>query len=150
MQEPSLEAVRKLYTALIDAWNHRDASGMAKQFASQGVQIGFDGSTAIGPADILEHLDPIFKDHVTARYVTKVKSVRSLGSDTALLVAIAGLVPPGKDDIAPELNAHQTMVAAVENGAWVIELFQNTPAQFHGRPDLLDAMTDELRELLPS
>lgn len=149
MQDPSLEEVRKVYEALIDAWNNRDASGMARQFATRGMQIGFDGSTAIGPAGILEHLDPIFKDHATARYVTKVKSVRSLGPGTALLVAIAGMVPPGKDDIAPNVNAHQTMVATIENGAWAIELFQNTPAQFHGRPELLDAMTEELRELLP-
>jgi uncharacterized protein (TIGR02246 family) len=149
MQDPGLEDVRKVYEALIEAWNHRDAGGMARLFASQGVQIGFDGSTAIGPADILQHLDPIFKDHPTARYVTKIKSVRLLGSGTALLTAIAGMVPPGTDDIAPQINAHQTVVATVENGAWMIELFQNTPAQFHGRPELVDAMTEELRELLP-
>ena len=148
MQEPSLDEVRKVYESLIDAWNHHDAGGMARLFASQGMQIGFDGSAAIGPTEIFQHLDPIFKDHATARYVTKVKSVRALGSGTALLIAVAGMVPPGKDDIAPHVNAHQTMVATIENGAWTIELFQNTPAQFHGRPELVDAMTEELRELL--
>jgi hypothetical protein len=29
-----------------------------------------------------------------------------------------------------------------------IELFQNTPAQFHGRPELSEALTEELRQLL--
>jgi hypothetical protein len=28
-------------------------------------------------------------------------------------------------------------------------LFQNTPAQFHGRPDLAEQLTAELRQLLP-
>lgn len=27
-------------------------------------------------------------------------------------------------------------------------LFQNTPAQFHGRPELVEALTEELRQLL--
>ena len=33
-------------------------------------------------------------------------------------------------------------------GRWRIILFQNTPAQFHGRPELAQQLTDELRELL--
>ncbi|MGZ4033139.1 MAG: SgcJ/EcaC family oxidoreductase, partial [Tumebacillaceae bacterium] len=31
---------------------------------------------------------------------------------------------------------------------WQIALFQNTPAQFHGRPELVEQMTAELRELI--
>ncbi|TMB75962.1 MAG: DUF4440 domain-containing protein, partial [Chloroflexi bacterium] len=27
-------------------------------------------------------------------------------------------------------------------------LFQNTPAQFHGRPELVQQLTEELRQLL--
>lgn len=29
-----------------------------------------------------------------------------------------------------------------------IQLFQNTPAQFHGRPELVEQMTEELRQQL--
>jgi hypothetical protein len=32
---------------------------------------------------------------------------------------------------------------------WRIELFQNTPAQFHGRPELVSEMTAELQQQLP-
>jgi len=32
------------------------------------------------------------------------------------------------------------------DGEWRIKLFQNTPAQFHGRPELVEQMTDELRK----
>ena len=31
---------------------------------------------------------------------------------------------------------------------WRIALYQNTPAQFHGRPELSRALTEELRQLL--
>ena len=34
----------KLYEALLQAWNNRDASTMAAQFADAAVMIGFDGS----------------------------------------------------------------------------------------------------------
>jgi uncharacterized protein (TIGR02246 family) len=34
-----------------------------------------------------------------------------------------------------------------EDGHWQIFQFQNTPAQFHGRPEMAEALTDELRLL---
>ena len=140
--------VQNLYNKLIDAWNRRDAKGMSDQFADQGVQIGFDGSKLIGKGEILAHLTPIFLDHPTAPFITKVKEIRSLGTDAAILYAIAGMIPPGKSDIEPAVNAHQTLVAVKMNNSWQVELFQNTPAQFHGRPELVEEMTEELRQLL--
>ena len=140
--------VQNLYNKLIDAWNRRDAREMSDQFADQGVQIGFDGSKLIGKEEILAHLTPIFENHPTAPFITKVKKIRSLGTDAAILYAIAGMIPPGKSDIEPAVNAHQTLVAVKKNNGWQVELFQNTPAQFHGRPELVEEMTEELRELL--
>src|SRR4051812_37422489 len=142
------DEVQNLYHILIDAWNKHDAKRMAEQFTEQGVQIGFDGSKVIGQEEILLHLQPIFEDHPTAPFVTKVKDIRPLGTDAVILHAIAGMVPPGKTDIEPAVNAHQTLVAVRKNHGWCIELFQNTPAQFHGRPELVEEMTEELRQLL--
>ncbi|RLL48430.1 SgcJ/EcaC family oxidoreductase [Oceanobacillus piezotolerans] len=148
MKDSFQNEIQNLYQTLIDAWNRRDAQGMSELFAEHGVQIGFDGSKLIGQEDILSHLKPIFADHPTAPFVTKVKDIRPLGSDAAILHAIAGMVPPGKSDIEPSVNAHQTLVAVKKNYGWSIELFQNTPAQFHGRPELVEEMTEELRQLL--
>ncbi|WP_339226315.1 SgcJ/EcaC family oxidoreductase [Oceanobacillus sp. FSL K6-2867] len=142
------EEIQELYQKLIDAWNKRDAKGMAEQFSEQGVQIGFDGSKVVGRAEILSHVKPIFEDHPTAPFLTKIKSIKPLGKDAAILHAIAGMIPPGKTDIEPDVNAHQTLVAVKINDNWQIELFQNTPARFHGRPELVEQMTEELRELL--
>ena len=84
---------------------------------------------------------------MTAPYVSKVRSVLLLSPDVAILRAIVGMVPPGQVDLNPALNAHQT-VAAKRDGIWRIELLQTTPAQFHGRPDLVQQMTEELRQVL--
>ncbi|PIC56838.1 DUF4440 domain-containing protein [Sporosarcina sp. P12(2017)] len=148
MNISKVDEINSLYRRLIDTWNNRDANGMAELFTEQGIQIGFDGSKMVGREDILSHLASIFENHPTAPFVTKVKDVRAIGTDTAIVQAIAGMIPPGKTDIEPTVNALQTLVTVNKDGNWKIELFQNTPAQFHGRPELVEQMTDELRRLI--
>lgn len=140
-------AVRDIYGALLDAWNARRAGDMAALFAADGTLIGFDGSVVPGP-EIGEHLGAIFADHPTARYVAKVREVHEIGATAALLRAIVGMVPPGATDLNPAANAHQTLLVEQRAGAWRIILFQNTPAQYHGRPHLAEEHTAEIRELL--
>jgi uncharacterized protein (TIGR02246 family) len=140
--------VISVYQSLLEAWNNQSARGMADLFAVDGESIGFDGSQSIGQSEILSHLAAIFEHHQTARFVNKVKSVRFLSADVAILRAIAGMVPPGQSDINPSVNTHHTLVVQKIEGNWRIKLFQNTPAQYHGRPELVEHMTEELRQLL--
>jgi uncharacterized protein (TIGR02246 family) len=140
--------LRTLYRQLLDGWNKRDAGAFATPFAEDGEVIGFDGSQMSGQVEIASTLQRIFADHVTASYVSKVRSVRLLRPDVAILRAIVGMVPPGQSNLNPAVNAHQIIVAAKRDGTWRIELLQNTPAQFHGRPELVQQMTEELRQLL--
>ena len=88
----------------------------------------------------------IFKHHQTADYVWKIKDVRLLHSEVATLSAIVGMIPPGQKDINPAANAIQTITAIRQNDVWKIALFQNTPAQFHGRPEMVERLTKELNE----
>lgn len=141
-------AVRALYRQLLDSWNRHDADAFAALFAEDGEVIGFDGSEMRGRAEIAATLRQIFADHVTAAYVSKVKSARLLSPDVAVLRAIVGMVPPGQSDLNSAVNAHQTLIAAKQGETWRIALFQNTPAQFHGRPELVRQMTEELRQEL--
>ena len=46
------------------------------------------------------------------------------------------------------MNAVQTVVAKQEHGRWLIALFQNTPAAYHGRPQASQQLTEELRQEL--
>jgi uncharacterized protein (TIGR02246 family) len=140
--------VRALYQQLIEGWNSRSADAMSAPFTEDGELIGFDGSQLTGRAEIASHLRQIFADHPTPPYVCKVRGVRFLDPAVAVLRAVAGMVPPGKSDIEPSLNTHHTVVAVKSEGKWSIALFQNTPAQFHGRPELVRELTEELRQLL--
>ena len=141
-------AIRALYEQLIDHWNKRKPSAYAALFAEDGNVIGFDGSMVDGAGAIEAHLRQIFADHMTARYITIIREIRQLAPDVVLLRAMVGMVPPGQSDINPAANAIQSLVAVQRDGKWQITLFQNTPAQFHGRPELAQQLTDELRELL--
>lgn len=55
---------------------------------------------------------------------------------------------PDKKDINPSTNAVQSLIALKQSNNWKVSLFQNTPAQFHGRPELVEEMTKELSELI--
>ena len=78
----------------------------------------------------------------------KIREVRFLTLEVAVLRAVAGMVSHGQSDLNPAVNTVQTLVAAKRDGQWRIALFQNTPAQFHGRPELAQQLTEELRQLL--
>ena len=140
--------VSALYHAVLDAWNRRNAQDYAALFAADCTVVGFDGSLMLGQAAIEAELSRIFANHVTAPYVGKVKDVRFLTPDVALLRAVAGMIPPGQTELNPAVNTMQSLVAVRSADHWRIALYQNTPAQFHGRPEAVAALTDELRELL--
>ena len=141
-------AVGVLYQQLLQSWNRRDAAAFAAAFTTDGNVVGFDGSTVDGQVAIEAHLRQIFTDHPTAAYIGKIREIRLLAPDVALLRAVAGMVPPGQADLIPAANTIQTLVAVRQAATWRITLYQNTPAQFHGRPELAQQLTDELRQLL--
>jgi uncharacterized protein (TIGR02246 family) len=143
----SNDAIETLHSKLLTYWNNQDAKGMASLFSDNGNVIGFDGSMMNGRNQIETELKQVFENHKTARYVWIVKEIRFLAEDIALLRAIVGMVPPGKNDINPQTNAIQSLISIKQDNNLIITLFQNTPAQFHGRPELVEEMTNELRRL---
>jgi uncharacterized protein (TIGR02246 family) len=138
-------AVQALYKNLIQSWNHLEADEFSALFYDDGHMIGFDGSQAHGKEEIKDHLSQIFADHKPARFVTIIREVRFLSPTTALLSAVAGMVHRGQTEIKPENNAIQSMLAVKEGDEFHIALFQNTPAQFHGRPEMAEQLTRELQ-----
>jgi uncharacterized protein (TIGR02246 family) len=143
------DAIEALYRAILAGWNHDDAQAFAAPFADDGEVVGFDGSELRGREAIAAAMAAIFADHATGAYVGIVRSVRPLGDGAALLRAVSGVVPSGATDVKPELNAVQSLVATRRDGRWQVDLYHNTPAQLHGRPELAAALTEELRGQLP-
>jgi uncharacterized protein (TIGR02246 family) len=141
-------SIRFLYNELLQRWNKRNAVEMADLFTEKGNIIGFDGSQLNGRSEIKSQLFQIFVGNLTAEYIGKVRNVRFLTSEIAVLCAVAGMIPPKQSDINPVFNTIQTLVAIKIQGQWNIEVFQNTPAAFHGNPELYEQLTEELRQVL--
>ncbi|HEX8996894.1 MAG TPA: SgcJ/EcaC family oxidoreductase [Ktedonobacterales bacterium] len=142
------DAVRALYLETLRGWNRRDAGAFAACFTEDGCIIGFDGTPVDGRAEIAGHIGAIFASHQTPAYITKVKQVRFLTDDVAVLRGIAGMPSLATATINPTLNSIQSLVAHKRDGVWRAALFQNTPAQFHGRPEAVSEMTEELQAAL--
>lgn len=147
--DPAAEKeTRELYRQLLEAWDKRNARDFALLFAPDGNIVGFDGTQVFGQAKVGAHLSEVFSHHQTSRYISIVREVRALSDGATILSAVAGMVPPDKDDINPEVNAVQTLVAAKTTGAWKVALFQNTPAALHGKQEAAKKLSDELRAAL--
>ena len=139
-----------LYRQLLDAWNARDAAAFAGLFSDDGSVIGFDGSPMNGCEAIASTLAGIFDSHPTACYVAKVREVRRLAPEVHLLRSIVGMVPPGKTELNPAVNAVQSLVAVGRGADMRIALLHNTPVAFHGRPELAEQLTHELTDVVGS
>ncbi|HZC06475.1 MAG TPA: SgcJ/EcaC family oxidoreductase [Ktedonobacterales bacterium] len=142
--------VRALYARLTRAWNSRDAMAFAACFIDDGYIVGYDGSVVDGRDEIRRHIGDIFAHHQTPAYITKVKRVLFIDTDISVVRGIVGMPSLATGTLNPVLNSIQSLTAHRREGAWHVATFQNTPAQFHGRPDLVAEMTEELQAVLDS
>jgi uncharacterized protein (TIGR02246 family) len=150
MDQVDGEQAVSLYEQLLGAWNRRSADDFAAFFAEDGNSVGFDGSPLDGRAAIASALQDIFANHPTAAYVAKVREVRHLGPEVMLLRAVVGMVPPGQAELNAATNALQSLVIIKQGRQLKISLLHNTPAAFHGRPQLAEQLTKELKDVLRS
>src|SRR5262245_11941486 len=142
--EMSRKQVVPLYTRLLEAWNRRDADAFASLFTETGSVVGFDGSQMNGRGEIASELHAIFADHPTAAYVAKVREVRQIDPQVALVRAVVGMIPPGNTKLNPAANAIQSLLVILESDQPKLALLHNTPAAFHERPHLREQLTQEL------
>ncbi|MGY1709745.1 SgcJ/EcaC family oxidoreductase [Geodermatophilus sp. SYSU D00758] len=141
--------IRALYASFLDGWNRRSGAAVAAGFADDGDIVGFDGTHHRGRLAIAADLRQVFASHPTQTYVGIVRSVRPIAPGVAVLMAHAGMIPPGGNDLDERLHVVHTLVAVDEgNGRWRISLLQATPARFLQHPEAREALTQELRGLL--
>lgn len=136
------------YEQLLNAWNVQDADAFGAAFTDDGSSVGFDGSMMNGRQDIVGTLRGIFTHHRTGTYVARIREVRELGSEVVLVRAVVGMVPPGADALNPAVNSIQSLVMTRHGDEMRVALLHNTPAAFHGRPELVEQLTRELTDAL--
>ena len=120
-------AVRDLYRELMDGWNRGSGEAFAAVFTEDGDLIGFDGTHLKGRAEIATFHQELFDKWLKGtRLVGRVKDVRFLSSDVALMHAVGSTVMRGKTEPASERDSIQTLIATRPSGEWRLAAFQNT------------------------
>ncbi|HKI09368.1 MAG TPA: SgcJ/EcaC family oxidoreductase [Nitrososphaeraceae archaeon] len=81
-----------------------------------------------------------------SRLIGKVRNVQFLTPDVAIMHAVGGTIMAGQSDIESGRNSVHMIVAKKDdaNSQWHIVAFQNTRAQYIGRPDMVQALTEDL------
>jgi uncharacterized protein (TIGR02246 family) len=143
-------AIRSLYFQMIDGWNKGDGDSFASPFAEDGDLVGFDGTHLIGRQQIASFHQQLLDTFVKgSRLVGKIRDVRFLTPKVAIMHAVGGTVMKGQTDLDPERNSIHTLVLEKGNDErWCVAAFQNTRAQYIGRPEMTNELTKELREEL--
>jgi uncharacterized protein (TIGR02246 family) len=141
------EAVRDLYRELMDGWNRGSGEAFAAVFAEDGDLVAFDGTHFEGREEIApfhqELFDKWMKD---TRLVGRVKDVRFLSPDVALMHAVGITIMSGKTAPSPERDSIQTLGAVRQDGQWRLAAFQNTRLRImrNGTTFLVSAFSDLL------
>jgi uncharacterized protein (TIGR02246 family) len=135
---------------MIDGWNRGSGDAFAAPFTDDSDFIGFDGTHMEGQEQIATFHQMLFDNFVKgSRLVGKMRHIRFLSSDIAIMIAVGGTVMAGQSDIEPERNSIHTLVAIKHDRKWHFTAFQNSRAQFIGRPEESQTLTEELRRELP-
>ena len=81
-------------------------------FAEDADLVGFDGTYLKGRQEIISFHQQLFDTYVKgSRLVGKIRHVRFVTSDVAIIHTIGGTIMAGQTDIEPERNSVQTLVA---------------------------------------
>jgi uncharacterized protein (TIGR02246 family) len=142
--------IRSLYFQMIDGWNKGSGDAFAAPFAEDGDLVGFDGTHLKGRQEIASFHQRLLDTFVKgSRLVGKIRNIRFLTPDVAIMHGVGGTTMAGQSDIDPERNSiHTLVVMKGSDDKWRIAAFQNTRAQYIGRPDMSQALTEELRKEL--
>lgn len=119
--------IRRLYKQMIDGWNSGSGDTFAAPFTDDSDFIGFDGTLMNGTQQISSFHQMLFDSFVKgSRLVGKVRGIRFVSSDVAIMIAVGGSVMAGQSDIEPERYSIRTLVAIKRDRILQFSAFQNT------------------------
>jgi uncharacterized protein (TIGR02246 family) len=142
-------AIRKLYQQMIYGWNAGRGDAFAAPYTDDSDFIGFDGTYMKGRQEVASFHQMLFDKFLRgSRIIGKIRSIRFVTMDVAIMIAVGGTVMAGQSDIETERNSIHTIVAVKCDSNWYFTAFQNSRAQYIGRPEASQALTEELRQEL--
>ncbi len=82
---------------MIDGWNQDDGDSFASPFAEDGDLVGFDGTHLKGRQQIASFHQQLLDTYVKgSRLVGKIRNVRFLAPDVAIMHVVGGTIMKGQ------------------------------------------------------
>jgi uncharacterized protein (TIGR02246 family) len=112
MSETNNIIIQKLYQKKIQGWNSGDGEKFAEPYTDDTNYIGFDDTYLKGRQEIAAFHQMLFDMFLgEGRLLGKIKSIRFITSDVAVVVAIGGTLEADQSNINPERNSIRTIIA---------------------------------------
>jgi uncharacterized protein (TIGR02246 family) len=128
-READKTTIRNLYEQMIDGWNKGSGRIFAAPYTDDSDFIGFDGTYMKGRQEIASFHQMLFDKFLKgSRLIGKIRSIRFVTSDVAVIIAVGGTVMAGQSDIEPERNSIHSLVAIKRDAKWYLTTFQNSRA----------------------
>lgn len=151
MSEIDIVEIQNLYQTKLRGWNLGNDEIFSGVYTDDADFIGFDGTYLKGKQKIASFHQMLFDRFLKgSKIVGKIKCIRFLTADVAVVVAIGGTIESGRSKINPDRNSIHTMVAVKKdsrNSRWYFTAFQNTRAKYIGQPEKTEELTKEVEEL---
>lgn len=123
-------AIRALVRKCVDGWNKGSGEAFAAQFAEESDYVVVNGMHLKGRVQNASLHQQIFDTvYKGTRLWVRVKSIRFLKSDVALMHTVSRILKPGESDASPEPQAIQTWTVSKHGKEWRVDAFHNTPIQ---------------------
>lgn len=126
-QEP---AIRALVQKCVTGWNRGSGAAFAAQFAEDADYVVVNGMHLRGRRQIASAHQQIFDTfYKGTRLWVRIKSVRFLRPDVALVHTVGRVLRPGESHSSVKPESIQSFVVARQGSDWRIAAFHNTPLQ---------------------
>lgn len=118
--------IRELFDRLLTAWGDNDAAAYGACFTEDSDYVSYDGSRAVGRADMQHAHDQLFRGVLSgSRLVGEIESIRHLSPDTALVHANASVLMPWRSELPKRRLSRQTLVAVRTERGWLLTALHN-------------------------
>jgi uncharacterized protein (TIGR02246 family) len=106
---------------MIDGWNEDSGDAFAAPYADDSDLIGFDGKYMKGRQEIASFHQMLFDKFLKgSRLIGKIRGIRFVTMDVAIMIAVGGTVMAGQSDIESERNSIHTIVAVKRDGVLLL------------------------------
>ncbi|CAG7646724.1 SgcJ/EcaC family oxidoreductase [Actinacidiphila bryophytorum] len=121
-------AILRVLGGVYDAWDAHDADAFVADYTEDASAI-LPGSYRASREEIRQSMQAGFSTYLKGSTTTnKVRDIRFLNHDAAVVVSETNVVFPGETEGATDRASIATWVLTRRDGRWLLAAYQNSPA----------------------